>query len=609
MIVGKIKPRINFVLSWLLLLSMASLLSFVFFFSIHQQNQKLRESFRESAIETIGSFISTIRDSLFFDDLNSIKIAVGNLNLNPNVLSASVLSKEGDVLVSLNQNGETTYPILESSSHTDDVSSIRSLTLLTGQDRLEMLSPVDLPDGSIVGYVKLNLSLELLNKALKDSTKSLLLIFLIAGILAFGFLYWLGNVFSRSLANLGEISERIGKGESAIKIGTSPIFEFSTLLHGMKQMATNIEFHKSELRKAKEYTDHVVASVSEAILVVNGQGRVEFANARSVGITGFTPNELLEMKFPTLITQEDGAPILWEGDEINEMEAICVNKSGEKIPVLLNRRIMQIQGLYVFSLKDQRDSRLVTELRRTQFELIQSSKMAALGEMAGGVAHEINNPLGVIMMRANQIARLLQLENADLEQAQKFLQAIEKTGIRIKDIVAGLQSFARTGKDDIFLSTSVARIVKDTLVLCSEKFFHNGIDLKVAMVPEDVEIKCNHTQISQVLLNLLSNAFFAVKESPGKDKWVELQYLDQGENIRLMVVDCGEGIPEKVAEKIFQPFYTTKPVGQGTGLGLSISKGIVEAHGGSLYLDKQNKNTAFGVILPKELRSRQPNAN
>jgi C4-dicarboxylate-specific signal transduction histidine kinase len=143
-------------------------------------------------------------------------------------------------------------------------------------------------------------------------------------------------------------------------------------------------------------------------------------------------------------------------------------------------------------------------------------------------------------------------------------------------------------------------IVTETLELCEPRFRSGEIFLSASSIPADLEVECRGAQISQVLVNLLNNAYDAVQGLP--EKWVSLDVNDAGERIELAVTDSGPGLPAEVRAKLFQPFFTTKPEGQGIGLGLSLSKAIVETHRGTLTVDTASRNTRFVVQLPK----RQP---
>ncbi len=233
------------------------------------------------------------------------------------------------------------------------------------------------------------------------------------------------------------------------------------------------------------------------------------------------------------------------------------------------------------------------ERQRAQF----AQKMSVLGEMAGGIAHEINNPVAIIYGKA----RLLTLLADRPDQAKRVADAaksIEETAMRIARIVQGLRSFARDGDRDPFQTVSLAAVVDETLALCETRLKHQGVSVEVRL-PEDkaLTFDCRPTQISQVLLNLISNANDAISRLT--ERWIRVEALDLGEEIELAVVDSGRGIPPDVAARIFHPFFTTKEVGKGTGLGLSISRGIAETHGGRLSLDTVSGHTRFAMRLPK----------
>jgi signal transduction histidine kinase len=236
------------------------------------------------------------------------------------------------------------------------------------------------------------------------------------------------------------------------------------------------------------------------------------------------------------------------------------------------------------------------ELDRQRAIAFQSTKMSALGEMAAGIAHEINNPLAIISGRASQIMMMLEAGDLNIGDMKQKTDRIIQTTMRVARIIKGLRSFARNSGQDPMVDTKVATIFDNTLELSRERFKAAGIDLKVLPIP-DCSIACREAQISQVLINLLNNSFDAISEQ--KEPWVELETKDLGSAVQISVTDSGGGIEPDIAEKLMQPFFTTKPLDKGTGLGLSISKGIIEEHGGSFVLDSFCKNTRFVILLPK----------
>ena len=236
------------------------------------------------------------------------------------------------------------------------------------------------------------------------------------------------------------------------------------------------------------------------------------------------------------------------------------------------------------------------EIELQRQALVNSSRLASLGEMAGGIAHEINNPLAIIMGTAGQLKLHMKRQNVQDEIMDSGLSRIEDTVKRISSIIKGLKSFSRDTSDEEFKKTSVSSIISDTLDLITEKLKNNNIDIQ-CKIQFDALISCQAIQISQVLMNLLTNAFYAVGEV--EEKWIVIETAQGSDGyVDLKVTDSGTGIDPDLQSKIMEPFYTTKPVGQGTGLGLSISSGIIKEHQGKLHLNTESPHTQFVITLP-----------
>lgn len=246
-------------------------------------------------------------------------------------------------------------------------------------------------------------------------------------------------------------------------------------------------------------------------------------------------------------------------------------------------------------------SRRVMEARRLieqqRLQMLANYRLSALGEMAGGVAHEINNPLAIIKARAEMLREQAESGACDLAEVVETTTTIERTCARIAKIIKGLRTFSRSGDGDPARPESVRRIVDETLELCREKLRSQQIDLRVSLPTADLVMNCRATEISQVLLNLVSNAKDAVADSA--EKWIAIEGRELHDAIEISVTDSGPGVPVAIRDKIMQPFFTTKEIGDGTGLGLSISSGIARGHFGSLRLDVEAKHTHFVLRIPK----------
>jgi signal transduction histidine kinase len=253
------------------------------------------------------------------------------------------------------------------------------------------------------------------------------------------------------------------------------------------------------------------------------------------------------------------------------------------------------------------NARTERELRDNREASIYSAKMAALGEMSSNIAHEVNNPLMAIQLRTERLVRLAEAGKLDAEAALKIGGDIGNTVQRIARIVEALRSFARDTANDPMTAESVHRIVQDAVELCAERFRQHAISLEVQPIAEDLKVECRAVQISQIVLNLLSNAHDAVEGRP--TPWVQVAArANVDQQVLITVTDSGPGIPAALRPLIMEPFFSTKEVGKGTGLGLSVSKGIAEAHGGHLAHDPTAPHTQFVLTLKRTQDGREPKA-
>jgi phosphoglycerate-specific signal transduction histidine kinase len=250
------------------------------------------------------------------------------------------------------------------------------------------------------------------------------------------------------------------------------------------------------------------------------------------------------------------------------------------------------------SLELEIQERIKTEklLETQQAKILHTSKMVALGEMAGGVAHEINNPLATIQLSAEQLQELVDEGVFDPKNISKLTAQISATVFRIAKIVSGLRLFSRDVSRDLLESFSLRKIIENVFFLCTEKLKNSGAKIEIQLPDESLLIYCRPVQIEQVLLNLINNSIDAITHLP--EKWIKLSVRSSAIGVEIFMMDSGPRISSQVREKLFQPFFTTKEVGKGTGLGLSVSRGLIEQVGGTLSLDESYSNTCFKIFLP-----------
>lgn len=378
-------------------------------------------------------------------------------------------------------------------------------------------------------------------------------------------------------------------------------------------------------RRAKSIEDQMeslVNGASFAIIGVNPSGTITTVNKAAVEMLGYSRVELLSGVTPELfhdagemktraqaLSAELGVPVSGGMEvfftkarmgKVDTREWTYVRKDGSRFPVRLVitpifSEEREIEGFLGIA----EDITEVASMRETievqQQQMVASAKLSSLGEMAGGIAHEINNPLAIILSKIKLLEQKLSKEEIDWSVLKSEMGKISQTTLRIARIVRGLKAFSRESSQDPKEVVRVSSVIDDALDLCGEKFKYYKIDVRLKEF-ENIEISCRPTQITQVLVNLLGNSFDAIHDLA--EKWIEVRVERQDSKLKLSVIDSGRGIPPEIAQKIMHPFFTSKEVGKGTGLGLSISKGIIEDHGGRLFLDASSPNTCFVVELP-----------
>lgn len=329
---------------------------------------------------------------------------------------------------------------------------------------------------------------------------------------------------------------------------------------------------------------------SELKIRIRAENKVLYANTNSE----FRKDDFYQKKFITIF----GIP---HEVEFYPTDAFFKRHSDFSVglPFIINFLVLLITALIreqiTFNIRAEKIVQERTqELDQSRMQLIESSKMASLGEMASSMAHEINNPLTIIQGKLQVINMILDDLKIYDRPLLDELRKIKTTTERIEKIVKGLRNFSRTAIHDPFEHIPLKEIINETMDLCGQKIKAEGIKLHLGQIPS-VHIKCRPAQISQVLINLLNNSRDAIFNK--EEKWIDVSFRTYDKKLAILVTDSGSGIPDEVAEKMMEPFFTTKEVGKGTGLGLSISKGIISNHDGKLWLDRTSRHTCFVIEL------------
>ncbi len=232
-------------------------------------------------------------------------------------------------------------------------------------------------------------------------------------------------------------------------------------------------------------------------------------------------------------------------------------------------------------------------------QLIEAGKLASLGELAAGIAHEINNPVAVMVEEAGWMRDLVEDEDLsqpdNLDEFKRCLSKIQTQGRRCKDITHKLLSFARK-TDHAIKTVQLNELIEEVVGLSEQRALHNNIQIRTSLQEDLPIVNVSPSEVQQVLLNMLNNSFDAMDTKGGS---VEITSKASAGYAEVEISDTGPGIPEDVLPRIFDPFFTTKPVGKGTGLGLSICYGIIKKMGGEINVTSaENQGTTFHLLFP-----------
>jgi signal transduction histidine kinase len=348
--------------------------------------------------------------------------------------------------------------------------------------------------------------------------------------------------------------------------------------------------HSSDLKYAYEFENRLLAeyeklqeifdSIPGFVIIVSDVGEwIQYSKS-----TGNVLNSD-RLKFEIRRTLESGQNKKTVELDLGSVDEDCYIVSFEK---LFNDEVLVI-GLPIGELKKMR-TLLETQKAKADY----SARLAAIGEMAGGVAHEINNPLTVISITSEFLQSKLKDAHVDSEIWKRHTDKIYETSNKIAKVVKSLQNLTREDVLEQMSNVDLDVVILESIDISSEKMKRKGVILDYkGKGPLWVEGK--HVEIGQVLINLINNSFESI-EFTGR---IEIKTREYKDDVFLCVVDTGRGIQEEIREKLFQPFFSTKEVGKGSGLGLSVSRSLVQGMGGDIELLQSHNPTIFQIKLKK----------
>ncbi|HEX2778793.1 MAG TPA: PAS domain S-box protein [Gemmatimonadaceae bacterium] len=347
-----------------------------------------------------------------------------------------------------------------------------------------------------------------------------------------------------------------------------------------------------ELTRSEARYRHLFEGASDAIMTFDSLGRFTTVNDAGEALSGYTREELIGRFFGPLLAIEALPRAIIEfrralSGNVGQFETVIIRKDGERRYMTVNYACPQRSREVLCVIRD------ATEEKRLQQQLIQSEKMAAIGQLVSGVAHEVNNPLASI----SAFAQLLMADRALRPDQRHSVEVISGEARRAARIVHNLLTFARQHKSEKVLA-NVNKVLEDTLELRGYELNVRGIRVEREFDPNPPETMIDVYQLQQVLLNLITNAEQAMAAVDRGSHRLTIRTRTLPDVVRIEMEDTGPGIPPESLDVIFNPFFTTKPTGQGTGLGLSISLGIVSEHGGRIWAERAAVGARFCIELP-----------
>jgi PAS domain S-box-containing protein len=408
---------------------------------------------------------------------------------------------------------------------------------------------------------------------------------------------WVAQRIARPIAVLQEGAQRIGSGslDHQLTLKTGDELEqlagaFNGMAANLKQSFSQLEQRSREIEATKRYLENLLENANDVIYTLDTEQRFTYVNGKVLG-WGYQKEDLIGRPYLSLLSKRHRGRRLKStldigAKQVYEVEVLC--KTGEIRTAMVSvSPLCDVQGRIHGVLGIARD---ITETKKLERQIRNSEKLASVGKLAAGVAHEINNPLGGILNC------LYNFRKGALSPArqEEYVVSIEDGLRRVQKIVRQLLDFSQQHEPE-FSPANINDVVERVLVLTEHAVAARKIGLDKQLQRDLPALMVDRHMMEQVLMNLLLNAI----QATGDGGAITIRTQVRDDSCEVTVEDTGCGIPAHVLPHIFDPFFTTKGTGEGTGLGLSVSLGIVERHGGRIFVESEvGKGSVFTVCLP-----------
>ncbi len=538
----------------------------------------LSEELNERGMAISRNLAASSTEPLLIEDTVSLNRLIENIKkTEKDVKYIFITDAKGKVLVHTFSAG---FPVELLTVHTEDSSGSKLLNTGDGYV-IDFKAPIL---HGRAGFVHIGLDETSLNEKITQTSRIIIMLTFIVGVLGVFMAYIAGDYLTRPIRALVKGAEEIGRGNLGYQIETESTDEIHILSKAFNQMSHNLNNSINELRTSKERYRKLVDGISDAVILIDSQKNILSWNSAAQEIFGYSFEEVVGKSIDILYSPFKGI-VTDNMGEILDGEGVFIKKNGLLFPGVVSSKPLQ-EGADVGRVVVIRDITHQKEMKRLEKQLLQSDRLATIGQLAAGVAHEINNPLANISLYAQML-----LKKTEDENAKSKLKTIDDEANRAAHIVQGLLEFARQSElklNPININTEIDKVLSI--------LNHQFNDIKVTTILEPLPlIYADSGQIRQVIIDILTNSIQAIT----KNGEIMIRTTAKQDHIEISISDNGYGIPRENMDKIFDPFFTTKEPGEGTGLGLSICYGIINRHSGAIDVRSEvGIGTTFTIKLP-----------
>ncbi len=464
-----------------------------------------------------------------------------------------------------------------------------------------IIYPLRIKEKGIPWTLRLGISLKSVREAQRELILTILSLSPLLLLTIYLFPFYLAKNITTPIKRLVKATEIVGKGNLDYTIDIYTSDEIGILTHAFNKMVRDLKKTTISLN----YFDTIINTMADSLIVTDAHGKIELINQSALKLLGYKKEEILGKNINSLINVESYFSFKEETKEfIESLEAIWRIKDGREVSVLcscsevknkkgeVTNRIYVARDITEIKKTEEELIQAYKRLKETQDELIQTEKIAAIGKLASGTAHEIKNPLSIIMQGIYLVDNLTPEKSQELKET---IETIKEAIKRADNVIKRILNYARASKISR-TPQEICGVIEEGISLIEEQLKFKNIKIEREYPSKPILVEADRVMLSQVFLNLATNSQDAMPQGG----IIKIKVYEEDDQCVIEFEDTGMGIPQDKLPKIFEPFYTTKRPGEGTGLGLAIVELIINRHNGKIDVEsKVNQGTKFIIKLPK----------